>query len=593
MAQPNPPTPVPSTFSFPSPGAEPTHRQAFTDAVAHAKKMMSSYDAAVLRQAVRELWELTLVGSEYHSSFLCSTMFHRAPPATLSRTVEQHGARLVKHSASQIAKHLKMAELDMIAPLLLPKLSPAFLDKALALRLESIQGQQLVNALGRAERLGYDVRDVVTGNASGPPRQEKVIPTANPIPVPSTSMLPRASQAPQQPGPGSPSVDLPSDQDIMRLGIAFCECCNRPCGGLKALLTHRRSGLCGTLPVPLEKLNKEFCLFCGQQFTTVGGMTYHSRNHVCGRYAEEHADALWKLFTDADQLWKYRQATGEGSSQAYTSSRGVWNSQNSTAATAAAASRKTPAARPSSPQQLPSSKDPYGHLSPNSRQAFDTAMSIVEHKFAEEMKKAMKLPADAQRAEIARVKNLFNNKQSMTRKKFGIRLRERRSRAEIEDERTRMLSSRSGTPASTGKRAFSEVEGTPYSTGNRATSEVRGTSMSTGEHDSTSRQGSPKRILLSEMGNGAPGSPRIADLTDPTSTSATPPEVSQPSAPGTAGATPRPMPMSIAGSYTAPVQAASSAKDTEPIEIDDDDADGNQSGTEMDVDEQADNKDSA
>lgn len=73
MAQPNPPTPVPSTFSFPSPGAEPTHRQAFTDAVAHAKKMMSSYDAAVLRQAVRELWELTLVGSEYHSSFLVSS----------------------------------------------------------------------------------------------------------------------------------------------------------------------------------------------------------------------------------------------------------------------------------------------------------------------------------------------------------------------------------------------------------------------------------------------------------------------------------------------------------------------------------------
>ncbi|OAQ99987.1 hypothetical protein LLEC1_01834 [Akanthomyces lecanii] len=549
MAQPNP-TPKPSAFSFPSPGTAPTHRQAFNDAVIHAKKMMSGYDPAVLRQAVRELWDLTLVGSEYHSSFICSTMFHRAPPATLSRTVEQHGVRLVQHSASQIAKHLKMADLDMMAPLLLPKFSPTFLDKALALRLESIQAQQLVNALGRAERLGYDVCDVVTGNASGPPRQEKVIPTANPIPAPPASMLSRGSQVAQQPGSDSPTVELPSDQEIMRLGIAFCERCNRPCAGLKALLAHRRSGLCGTLPVPLEKFGKDFCLFCGQQFMGGGGLTYHSRNQVCGRYSEEHSDALWKLFKDAEQVWKSKQAKGEGSSQAY-------------------ASTKT---------------DPYGHLTPTSRQAFDTAMATIEHRFADEMKKAMKFPADAQKAEIARVKNLFNNKQSMTRKKFGIRLRERRARSEIEDERARWLSSRPGTPASTGKRAFSEVEGTPNSTGNRARSEVRVTSASAGERDSTSRQGTPKRILLSETGNGAPGSSRTTDLTDTTSTSAASPAVSQPSAPP-------PMPMSIAGSYTAPVQAASKSKDTEPIEIDDDGPDGNESATEMDVDEQADGKD--
>lgn len=525
-------------------------------------------------------------------------MFHRAPPATLSRTVEQHGARLVQHSASQIAKHLKTAELDIIAPILLPKFSTTFLDKALALRLENIQAQQLVNALGRAERLGYDVRDVVTGNASGPPRQEKVIPTANPIPAPPTSMLPRASQAPQQSGSGSASLDLPSDQEILRLGIAFCERCNRPCAGLKALLAHRRSGLCGTLPVPLEKLGKEFCLLCGQQFLGGGGLTYHSRNQVCGRYSEEHADALWKLFADADQVWKSRQATGQEPSQAYATTNRVPKGQNSTATAiaAATAARKTPTARPSSPQQSPSSKDPYSHLSPNARQAFDTAMAIVEHKFAEEIKKAMTLSGDAQRAEIARVKNLFNNKQSMTRKKFGIRLRERRSRAEIEDERARWLSSRPGTPASTGKRAFSEVDGTPNSTGNRARSEVRGASMSAGERDSMSRQGTPKRLLLSETDNSAPESPRAGNSTDPMTTtttttgSATLPVVSQASVPGTADATPRPMPMSIAGSYTAPVQVAGKTADAEPIEIDDDeddDAGSNQSGTEMDVDEQA------
>ncbi len=59
-----------SAFNFPSPGETPTHHQAFKDAVVHAKAMMQAYDAAVLRQAVRELWEMTLVGSEYHNSFL-------------------------------------------------------------------------------------------------------------------------------------------------------------------------------------------------------------------------------------------------------------------------------------------------------------------------------------------------------------------------------------------------------------------------------------------------------------------------------------------------------------------------------------------
>lgn len=48
------------------------HPQSFADAVNHAKDSMRAYDATVLRQAVRELWEVTLVGSEYHSSFLVS-----------------------------------------------------------------------------------------------------------------------------------------------------------------------------------------------------------------------------------------------------------------------------------------------------------------------------------------------------------------------------------------------------------------------------------------------------------------------------------------------------------------------------------------
>ncbi|KAM3513480.1 hypothetical protein MY11210_002868 [Beauveria gryllotalpidicola] len=643
-------------FSFPSPNLPPDHPRAFDDAVLHAKNVMRAYEPAVLRQAVRELWELTLVGSDYHSSFIFSTMLHRAPPATLSRSIELHGARAVKAATSEIAKHLSRESLDLVATILLPKLSPVFLDKALALRLESIQAQQLVNALGRAERLGYDVRDMVTGtgtgtgtgNYTGLPRQEKVIPTANPIPVPPASMLPRGPQAAQLSRSGSGSASsaaalLPSDQEIMKLGIAFCENCNRPCAGFKALLAHRRSGLCGRPPAPLEKLGKEYCLFCGQHFTGNGGLAYHRNNNVCGQYTSEHTDALTRLFTDADHVWK-RQQLQVNTSKA----EAPVNSSRSTPQLSQGA--RTP------------KTDPYIGLDANSRLAFDAAMARIEYQYQDGQKKAANLPPMQQKAELARLKNLYNNKQSTTRKKFGIRLRERRSKSEIDEERSRMLSSRPETPASTGYRRPSEVEvESPASTTTRkrALSQVDGASVSAGDRDSVGGQRTPKWGPGTEAGSDVPASPANGATTDPTSTRASP-VISQPSAPLTTGATPqpsaplttgatpqpsaplttgatpqpsaplttgatpqpsaplttgatpqpsallatgatpRPVPMSIAGSYTTPIRTAD--KETEVIEIDNDDdddeevedddddddddgeegiANGNQSDTEM------------
>ncbi|TQV98472.1 hypothetical protein V2A60_007790 [Cordyceps javanica] len=565
MAQQGPPVQyTPTTFSFPSPNLQTPHLQAFQDAVTHAKNVMRAYEPAVLRQAIRELWETAVVGSDYHCSFLCSTMFHRAPPATLSRTVEQHGARLVKNSATQIAKHLKSEDLDSIAHLLMPKLSPEFLDKALSLRLESIQAQQLVNALGRAERLGYDVRDVVTGNQSGPARHERVIPTANPIPAPPTSMVAAASRAPQTPqqaAPSSPAThSLPPDAEVIRLGIAFCDRCNRPCGGPKALLSHQRSGLCGSQPVPLEKFGRQFCLFCGQRFVGNGGLLYHMNNRVCGQHTDDHADVLMRLFRDAESVWRQKQPIGSAKSD-------------------------RPVTSPSTPRAAEDNKDPYAHLEPNARLALEVALKRIEHQYAEGQKKAMHLPPDLQRAELARLKNLYSNKTSTTRKKFGIRLRERRTRAEIEHERGRLLSSRLSTPASTGDRARSEMAESPLLTRGRASSEVDGHTTSTGERDSKSRQGTPKGEPATEMGNDVPMSTGTGERTGPIRLPAAAPAASQPNMPGPSGAVARPVPMSIAGSYTKPIQAPtaplSKAQDSAPIEIDDD---GNESATEMDVD---------
>lgn len=48
-----------------------------------------------------------------------------------------------------------------MAELILGKASNAFLDKALEMRLATIDAKPLIHALARAERLGYDSQDLV------------------------------------------------------------------------------------------------------------------------------------------------------------------------------------------------------------------------------------------------------------------------------------------------------------------------------------------------------------------------------------------------------------------------------------------------
>ncbi|OAA73835.1 hypothetical protein ISF_00736 [Cordyceps fumosorosea ARSEF 2679] len=490
----------PTPFRFPSP-TRASEDQRFQEAVAHAKASMKIYTPAVLRQAIRELWELTLVGSDYHSDFICSTMFHRATSGALSAAVKQRGARLVEHSSLPIAKHLRMADLDLMSQVLLPKLSPAFQDSVLAMRFETIGAQQLVNLLGRAERLGYDVRDVVTDNQSGSPRQERVIPTANPIPAPPTAMVVPSSQP--QPQPRAPN-NLPPDEQVKRLGITFCAACNRPCGGQKALKAHIRSGLCGSPPVPLRKFGKDNCLFCGQRFTGNGGLNYHTANSVCGIYTPEHTAVLTAFFVGAEQGWTKEQSAAPAPGSQTPVSRG--RPETTT--------RVTPAPAPTPQSQEPSSsssKDPFAALTPARRLELDTALARVEQQYAESMKNALKLPPEAQKHEIARLKNLYYNKMSMTRKKFGVRLRERRSKSAIDSERERMLSTSLGTPL-------------PASGGGRA-----------GTPGTPNTPGSATMAIIGERWGSVPMSPQANN------------------------AVARPVPMSIAGSYTTPIRTPDDA----------------------------------
>jgi hypothetical protein len=86
----------------------------------------------------------------------------------------------------------------------------------------------------------------------------------------------------------------------------------------------------------------------------------------------------------------------------------------------------------------PSGNDPYAKLSPADRAKFDAEMRGVDEYYGNLMKEAAKLPAGERQEELGKLKNRYNTKQSNTRKKYGIRLRERRANIDIDrSENTR------------------------------------------------------------------------------------------------------------------------------------------------------------
>jgi hypothetical protein len=83
--------------------------------------------------------------------------------------------------------------------------------------------------------------------------------------------------------------------------------------------------------------------------------------------------------------------------------------------------------------------DPYGHLSEHDIQLMNEELKAAEEKYAPRFAEA-NLIADenARKARVEGLRNSFGTKQSMIRKKFGVRLRERRTKAEIQAERQRL-----------------------------------------------------------------------------------------------------------------------------------------------------------
>lgn len=216
--------------------------------------------------------------------------------------------------------------------------------------------------------------------------------------------------------------------------------------------------------------------------------------------------------------------------------------------------------------------DPYAHLSPEQLTALQRELSEAEITYGERMRQANMIPDEAERKQrLDGLGNSFSTKQSLIRKRYGVRLRVRRTKAEILNERDRMVYKTAAelmTNMDNSRSAAQQVSATKTSTV-ASTLPLPKPSLGTGPgtmdvtmHSGNKRRasGSPassasKRIAYAQMG-GLSGTAAAAETEDPTA----PPQI-------------KPTPTLAKGKGTATEPMALGETDDSDSEDSDDDSD--------------------
>lgn len=90
------------------------------------------------------------------------------------------GKTLISSVKTAIIKQITTHDLNKLADLILSKASVAFYNACLKRRLKTIDAKRLINALARAERLGYKTGDVQEEGKE----ENGLIPQPQPPPIP-------------------------------------------------------------------------------------------------------------------------------------------------------------------------------------------------------------------------------------------------------------------------------------------------------------------------------------------------------------------------------------------------------------------------
>ncbi|KAK7908097.1 hypothetical protein PG985_015400 [Apiospora marii] len=394
-----------------------------------------------VRRVTRDNWEKILLGTGFHQAFVMNAVIHHANGDIVRRGIREFGRKMVSESKDAIIAHFEPADIDAVADAILDKASDYFLDKALERRLATIDARSLIDALARAERLGYESNDVNGDNGT----------TASPpLPTPATQFQqpPQHQQhAHQDLARHSPTSLIPPPPPKPQTSLQ-CPLCWRKFAAAPPYEYHVKKQLCTKTPPNADGFPFS-CSECGAGFVTAVGQKSHYLNRVCGQHSFAPATPKGPVASSpAPQFVQQQPAPQMQQRTPYE------QQQRPPPAWSTPVQKQHPAtpgssAPPSSSGPVPA--DPYAHLNPDTRARLEQDLLAAEASYAPRFKEAEDIPdPDERKQKLEGLQNSFSTKQSIIRKKYGVRLRQRRTKEEIEAERIR-LTGHTGTPGG-GKR---------------------------------------------------------------------------------------------------------------------------------------------
>jgi len=204
---------------------------------------------------------------------------------------------------------------------------------------------------------------------------------------------------------------------------------------------HMRKNVCSVQP-PTSEGFKHSCGPCGQGFTTMEELQAHADSRICGGYPMKTPRGPGRppravLTPQANPVAILPSMTQAPAPNGYQVPQPQPQPQ-STPTQVHSVSRRA-ASVVATPTGSPNPADPYAHLTPEELTKMNAELADAEAKYAPRFKEAENFPDENQRrVKIEGLRNSFGTKQSMIRKKYGVRLRERRTKAEIQAEKERL-----------------------------------------------------------------------------------------------------------------------------------------------------------
>jgi hypothetical protein len=252
----------------------------------------------------------------------------------------------------------------------------------------------------------------------------------------------------------------------------YCDLCFRKFVYRSAYEHHVEKKICTRSPVAPGGY-KFSCQHCGQGFTTIMGVQYHNAHNICGEYKDAFKPNPAPAAANIPATPTPTNATPMNPAPAPTATPTLMPTPMSTPGSAqAVAQPSSGGARIGTPGlHTPNGAvaDPYAHLSPEQLAAMQEELRLAELNYGERFRQANAIQDDAERkTRLDGLSNSFGTKQSLIRKKYGVRLRMRRTKAEIQAERDRMhyktaaeLAADNGIPSGTPGRPARSVASTP------------------------------------------------------------------------------------------------------------------------------------